>query len=195
MVQPALPGAASIATSSSATSPRLGRAAELALLLGAGALAVLLHEAFRWPLRLPGHHGLEWLAILMSARLLSARPGAALTVAMGAAATALLVGTGGAPGPRALIYLLQGAVLDALFLRLRGRGAWWMVALALGALVHAVSPLLKTLLQGPGVPVFGSLSQGLAYPLMTHAMFGAVGALAGALAVRSLRRAPDKPPT
>lgn len=189
MLHPNPPGAASIARSSSASSPARGLALELALLFAAGLAAALLHEAFRWPLKLPGHHGLEWLAVLMAARLLSQRPGAALAVACGAAVGAL--GFGAEPHAlRAGIYLLQGLVLDGLFLLLRGYGALLLAAPLLGAAVHALSPLLKSLL--PGSEAYGSLSQGLIYPLITHAGFGAVGALCGALAVRALqhRRAP-----
>lgn len=185
MLHPNPPGAASIARSSSASSPGRGLAVELALLAAAGLAVALLHEAFRWPLKLPGHHGLEWLAILMAARLLSQRPGAALAVACGAAFGA--IGFGVEPhGVRAGTYLLQGLVLDGLFLLLRDRGALLVAAPLLGAAVHALSPLLKNLL--PGGAASGSLGQGLAYPLATHAAFGAVGALCGALAVRALRR-------
>jgi hypothetical protein len=189
MAHPTLDGAASTARSSSATSPLV---VELALLAAAGLAAALLHEAFRWPLKLPGHHGLEWLAILMAARLLSQRPGAALAVAGGAALGALgLMGTE-PNAQRAGIYLVQGLVLDGLFLLLRGGVAPFLLAPLLGATVHALSPLVKNALLLPGAATLGSLSQGLAWPLATHAAFGAVGALCGALAVRALRR--TRPP-
>jgi len=194
MNRPVPLGAASPASSSSSSDAGRRFLVELALLLAAGLVVELLHQSLRWPIRLPGHHGLEWLAILMSARLLSDRPGAALAVASGASLGALGLLGGEVHGTRAGIYLLQGAALDGLFLLLRGRAAWWVLALGLGALVHALSPMVKSLLQGPGTSSFGALSQGLAYPLSTHAAFGAVGALAGALAVRAWQRA-RRPPT
>ncbi len=43
------------------------------LLSGAGIAAALLHAATRFPLHLPGHEGLEWMAILMLARPASPR--------------------------------------------------------------------------------------------------------------------------
>lgn len=139
-------------------------------------------------MRLPGHHGLEWLAILMAARLASQRPGAALAVALGAAATALASAGGGETGLRPLTYLVQGLVLDGLYLLLRGRvGGLWM-AIPLGALVHALSPLIKTLLASGGSHWLQSLTQGLGFPLMTHALFGAVGAATGALLVLGWRK-------
>lgn len=192
MKSPALPGAASPANSSSSSDPRAALARELLLLLAAGLLVELLHQSLRWPLKLPGHHGLEWFAILMGARLLSSLPGAALAVAIGASLGAMGLLGGEVHGVRAGIYLVQGLVVDGLFLLLRGRAAWWLLAPVLGGLAHAMSPLIKNLIQGPGLS-FGSLTQGLAWPLSTHAAFGAVGALAGALAVYAVQRS-RKPP-
>lgn len=157
------------------------------LLLAAGAVAALLHASFRWPLQMPGHHGLEWLAILTAARLLSQRPGAALAVALGAAGTTLAV-SGHENLLRPLIYLLQGAALDGLWLLLRGRAAALWLAVPMGALVHALSPMLKNLLAVAGGTVSGSLAQGLAWPLTTHALFGGIGALVAAAGVAALQR-------
>lgn len=183
-------GAASIETPSSGFRPErgLGLAAELPLLLGIGGAAALLHEAFRWPLHLPGHHGLEWLAILMAARLLSSRPWAAMAVAVGAALMAAAGHAGHDTLLRPLVYLLQGAVLDGLW-RVAGSGrmAPWRAAL-LGAGVHALSPLAMWLLAAAGGVQAGAVANGLAAPLASHAAYGAVGAAFGAAAALAWRR-------
>ena len=151
-------------------------------------LAAVLHEVFRWPLKMPGHHGLEWLATLMAARLLSARPTAALAVALGAAAATMAVAGGHEPGLRPVIYLIQGLALDGLWLLLRGGvPAWWLAAL-MGATVHALSPLFKLLLLAGGLAQGGVVSAGAAFPVVTHCAFGALGAAAGALAVQAWRQ-------
>lgn len=150
-----------------------------------------MHQAFRWPLHLPGHHGLEWLAFLMGARVLSNRPGAALAVATGAAVATVVGSLGHGPDAwlRPLIYLAQGALLDGLWTLLRGRASAAWLALPIGAAVHATSPLLKALLLWPGAAVPSVLVDGLGLPLASHAAYGAVGALVGALAAGAwLRR-------
>lgn len=159
------------------------------MLVGLGVVAAVLHVSFRWPLRLPGHHGLEWLALLMAARMVSQRPGAALAVAVGAAATALTAAGGHDAFLRPATYLLQGLVLDGLWLLLQGRLAAPLLAVVLGAVVHALAPMLKNLVAvaTDGGLAMSSLAQGLAFPLATHAAFGAVGAAAGALAVLAWR--------
>ena len=42
---------------------------EALLLTGLGAAAVVLHSVFRFPLQLPGHHGVEWMALIIGGRL------------------------------------------------------------------------------------------------------------------------------
>jgi hypothetical protein len=88
-------------------------ALELILLLGVGVLAVVLHQSFRIPLRMPGYHGMEWFALLILARLLSNRGAAGMVVGLGAALTACMYAGGlGLDGKSAqiLTYLLQGCV-------------------------------------------------------------------------------------
>lgn len=192
MNQPLYPGDASPGTWSSASRPRIDARVQLLLLLLAGAAAAILHESFRWPMRMPGHHGLEWFAILMFARVLSTRPWAAFAVACGAALTALTPLGGHEGSVRPLTYLVQGFTLDLLFLLiLRWRLPIGLAVLA-GALAHALSPLLKAGLALTGVGGFGSLSKGLAFPLMTHAGFGAVGAAVGLLLALAWQRARDR---
>lgn len=41
----------------------------LAFLVALGVLTIVLHETFHYPLKLPGHHGLEGMALLALGRL------------------------------------------------------------------------------------------------------------------------------
>jgi hypothetical protein len=49
-------------------SSRFSTLAEILLALGLGVLAVVLHAKLRIPLKMPGHHGLEFMALLIFAR-------------------------------------------------------------------------------------------------------------------------------
>lgn len=181
-----LPGGSSPANSSSAISQA---EASLQTQLTAGALAALLHESFRFGLKLPGDHGLEWFAILVLARLGSSLRGAATVVAGGAIAASMAIGSGHEPQlTRTLTSLLQGGAIDALYLALP---ALWRSVLAValaGALVHALAPLFKYALAVSVGTHFGSLVQGLGFPLLTHLLFGGCGALLGVLGYRAARR-------
>jgi hypothetical protein len=114
-------------------------------------------------------------------------------VGIGAAGT--LLALGGAVGidgrsVQMLTYLLQGMLLDALYAACLMLPLRWLWVAAIGAAVHAVAPLLKNALAGLGASTgFGSLANGIAYPLLTHALFGAAGALAGLALHAALQRA------
>lgn len=186
-------GSSTVNRSSAIDARPLSWPAQTALLLGAGALAAALHQSLRVPLHLPGHHGIEWLAILMLARLSSRTPAAGIWVGIGAAGT--LLALGGAVGidgrsVQMLTCLLQGALLDALYAACLMLPLRWLWVAAIGAAVHALAPLLKNALAGVGTSAdFGALANGIGYPLLTHALFGAAGALAGLAMHAALQRA------
>lgn len=156
------------------------RQQQILLLLGIGLIGAVLHASFRWPLQLPGHHGLEWMALLVLARSLSPCPRAASIAAIGAAATSLLPPLGFHNPLIAVDYLLSGLLLDVL----THQGARWrsqtLVLAVSAALAHASKPLLHWLLSTTLGWKFGSLIHGLGYPLFTHLLFGLSGGLVGA---------------
>lgn len=165
-----------------ADAPTLGthlRRRSTALLFAAGVAAALLHAATRFPLHLPGHQGLAWMAILMIARLASPYRWAASVAALGAAAAAPFLGFHDPLVPFA--YLLPGVVLDlAALLTARNLGAL-LVGAALG---YAAHPALDWLAlhafgahYGPAGPAFAA-----------HLLFGLAGALLGAGLWRAARR-------
>ena len=89
-----------------------------------GVMAGLLHVHLRYPLNISGHHGLEWMALLLFGRLLSTHRNAALTIAGGAAASYLaqsaLLPLAHEVKP-AFIFLLTGASADFLYRLTRDR--------------------------------------------------------------------------
>jgi hypothetical protein len=160
-----------------------GRALFLAS-LGVG--IVLLEQAFRWPLQLPGHHGLEAMALLVLGRLACTSPWSATLVGASAAVAAPFMGADhGVLMP--LFYLLPGMVLDLgyrLWPRLVERTLLFLPLLA--ALAFASKPVVRVLAnQLFGMP-FGSLRAGPVYPILTHLMFGFLGALAAMLLWRAM---------
>jgi len=146
---------------------------------------VLLEQAFRWPLQLPGHHGLEAMALLVMGRLACTSPWSATLVGASAAVAAPFMGADhGVLMP--LFYLLPGMVLDLgyrLWPRLVERTLLFLPLLA--ALAFASKPVVRVLAnQLFGMP-FGSLRAGPVYPILTHLMFGFLGALAAMLLWRA----------
>lgn len=166
----------------------------LALLFGAGVLIAFMHEIFHWPLKMPGHHGLEMMAITMFARCASGNRYAATTTSLGNVLVSsfftheMLI--------QQAILVLQGLFIDSVYPKLKQLQdsqmqsklklqIWVACTALLAGCAHAIKPLFKWLMQF-GVDFHaGSLVNGLAYPLMSHILFGTVGGLAGVLAWRS----------
>ncbi len=158
-----------------------GRALFLASL---GVLIVALERSFNWSLQLPGHHGLEAMALLVLARLSCTNPWSATLVGASAAVAAPLMGAShGVLMP--LFYVLPGLVLD-LGCRLSprfGRAVLFLPVLA--ALAYAAKPAIRVLANQLLGMQFGSLRAGPVYPIITHLLFGFLGALAAVLVWRA----------
>ena len=153
-------------------------AGRLAFLVFLGILSVVMHETVRLPLQLPGHHGLEAMALLVIARLSCTHPFSASITALSSAAAATAIGAGhGWVSP--FLIVLPGLVLDVGMLALK-RLSLTAVLVALpfvAAVAHATKPLLRLgLWQGWGMH-FGSFRHGAAWPIYTHLAFGFIGAL------------------
>jgi hypothetical protein len=159
----------------------------LMLLLGLGAGMVLLSEAFRFSLGLPGHHGLETMALLATARLSSNYRWAATIAAISAAVTASAVGAGHG-GLVPVLFLLPGLVVDLGVLLIPGwrRSLMWLPLFA--GIGHATKPVAKWLVMQDGTATLGSMAHGLPYPLITHLLFGFTGALVATVAWRRWHR-------
>lgn len=160
------------------------------LSLGVGIIA--LEQAFRWPLQMPGHHGIEAVALLMIGRLSCDTRWAATIVAAGATVAAPALGADHGP-LTPLFYLLPGAVLD-LGYRLRP-GAGRVVALYLplvGAVAWMAKPIMRVVANLAFGMQFGSLRSGPVYPILTHLLFGFVGALVALLLWRLTERVAER---
>ena len=151
------------------------------LLIGGGVTAVVLHRLFDISLGLPGHHGIEWMALLIIGRMSSRFRGAGTLTSVGASfASTLPFLQGGNPYAR-VFYLMPGLVVDFVFQYLpRYANQLWFLML-LGGLAHVTKPLGQlTVNLLTGFP-FGSFRFGILYPFTGHLLFGMIGGLLGAL--------------
>lgn len=159
----------------------LGRGAFLASL---GVAIVALEHAFRWSLQLPGHHGLEAMALLALGRLSCTSPVSATLVGSSAALAAPLMGADhGMLMP--LFYVLPGVVLDVgfrLWPRLATRATLLLPVLA--ALAWVSKPVVRVSANQLFGMHFGSLRAGPLYPVITHLLFGFLGGLAAVIVWR-----------
>ena len=161
---------------------------EALLLVGLGAAVVAIHAAFRWDLKLPGYHGVEWMALLIIGRATSRYRWAGTISSIGAGGLALLPVWGFGDPFAWLIYFLPGPAMDVLYmLGLRWQNNIWFLSLV-GGLALATKPLARVGISLVTGWPYGSLFYGVAYPLATHILFGLMGAFLGGGLVFVLRR-------
>ncbi len=161
---------------------------EALLLLGSGALAVVLHRSLDYALGLPGHHGIEWMALLIIGRGFSRFRGAGSIASIGASFATFVPGLRGGDPFIWIFYLLPGPVMDAAFYYLpRYANKIWFLVL-LGGLAHVTKPLARLVLAVILGWAFGSFRNGVFYPVMSHFLFGMIGGLLGALIVLGVRK-------
>ena len=159
---------------------------QLLLVFSAGILTVWFHEVLRWPLSLPGRHGLELMAILMFVRLSSKLSFAASLAAVGGMSASLLLHDSGAVA--AIILLFQGIAIDLGYLVLKRQRLILILMVLVTACAHMLKPLIKFVFQ-TGLNIYSdSLNHGLVFPMISHFSFGLIGGLVGFIAWWAMRK-------
>jgi hypothetical protein len=150
-----------------------------------GVMAMLLHENFRIGLDMPGRQGLSLMAILVFVRCASPYYYGATLAGAGGLVAALIWRDNPSA---AMIVLSQGVLIDILYRQLIiANLTLWLIPVLMG-LVHMIKPLIKlSLILTAGIET-DSFRHGLAYPFITHFIFGSVGGLIGFMAWRSLKK-------
>jgi hypothetical protein len=150
---------------------------KIGLLLLLGFFAVALRERVNVPLKIPGHHGFEFMLLFMAGKTLSRQRYAMSISSIGASASAFLPFFHFGNVFMPFTFLLPGIIAD-LILNKTGKSNYLFAALA-GGLAYASIPLFRQfVMTATGIP-FVSLLSGLLYPLALHFTFGAIGSLAG----------------
>jgi hypothetical protein len=157
-------------------------------LVSLGVAIVLLEQASRWSLQLPGHHGLEAMALLVLGRLSCTNAWAATIVGGSAAVAAPFAGADhGSLMP--LFYVVPGAVLDLGYRLWPGLAERMLLFLPLlAAIAFTTKPVVRVLANQFFGMQFGSLRHGPVYPILTHLLFGFLGALAAVILWRYTER-------
>ncbi len=162
---------------------------ELVLLAMLSSLVVVSNVALRFPIRMPGHSGMVWMALLVIARAVVPKAGAATVAAAfsGVAAAVLGVGDKG-PLDTLLSYAAAGVGVDVMIALVRPVESA-VACMAAGAVGNLAKLAVKVLLElWIGIPT-GFVLIGRLFPAFTHTVFGLVGGYLGFLVVKALRRA------
>jgi len=160
---------------------------DLVLIALLAAMLVTAKVLVRVPIRVPGHSGALWVAMLIVGAGWLRRPGAASLIGLiaGVLATFTL------PGSQGLLvwvkYAAAGVGTDVAVLLV---GESRLRSLAIGGVVGAFANLSKLIAQTAvsvllGVPVAVAVA-GLALSALSHVVFGAIGGVAGSFVLQRL---------
>ena len=155
-------------------------ALEMFLLMMAGAFAVFLHYKLRIPLNIPGHHGLEFMAIFVLIRLGSNIRYATSIASLGVGIFLLLPGMGASNPLHSFGYLLPGLILDSLYMLGSKRFQMFLLIVFIAGFAYMSIPLSRffvTLITGYPNPAF--IKFGTAYTILSFFFFGMFGGLLG----------------
>ena len=153
---------------------------EILLLMMAGALAAYMHFSLRIPLNMPGHHGLEFMAIFVLVRLSSNLRYAATASVLGVGILLLMPGIGASSPLHSLSYLLPGLMLDIFYqLNKKQMQLLFFTALIAG-LSYMTIPLSRWFIHiFTGYPYMSFIKFGTAYTLLSFFLFGMLGGMLG----------------
>jgi hypothetical protein len=163
---------------------------DLLILVFAADLVVLGKGLLRIPLHVPGHSGLVIVCLFVLARGVVDKNGAGTIMGLVAGFLATVFGYGHDGLLEWTKYASMGLALDVSAFLVGGHLTSLGVGLVVGALAN-IAKLASIILVGVilGVPLT-FLALGLGVAATTHAVFGALGGLLGAVLLRQLRRIP-----
>jgi len=143
-------------------------------------LAITLHSKLRVPMHLPGKQGILFVALVVAGRGLSPMRFAGSITCTGSALLLLTPVLGFHYPFMAITYVMLGGVMDLLyFIAKRFSEKPWILALASG-IAWMFIPFFRLIMSIFVTVPMNHFSSGIAYPFLTHLIFGFTGALIGA---------------
>jgi len=153
---------------------------EVILLLLAGVLAIVLHARLRMPINVPGHHGIEFMTVIIAARLASKIKWASSISALGIGIFILFPVLGFKDPMMGFNYILPLFLVDIAYnLNKSEKYRNLIIALAAG-FGYMLIPASRVLLSlTTGFPYSTFIKHGFVTPLFTFFFFGLMGGLLG----------------
>ncbi len=153
-------------------------ALEVFLLTLLGVFAIVLRAKLRIPLQMPGHHGLEVMALLLIGRSVSKMSFASSISTLGAALLILFPFMGFKDPFLPVIYILMGAVIDFSYKYFKSAKPQLFFMTLIGGISYSMIPLSRIAIHfTTGYAYPSLLKSGYALSVVSHFVFGALGAL------------------
>lgn len=155
------------------------------MLITAGIFLAVVRAHLRLPLNIPGRHGIEVMAILMTARMLTTQK-FATTITMLAASTMMFLPFLGFKDPTIpAVYIFIGFIMDFIWNRFSMSSKNLFFISIFGGFIYMLIPIFRIGIHLTHIyPVTSFVKHGFVTPIFTHFLFGALGAFISALIIR-----------
>lgn len=154
-----------------------------------GAFAIFLHVRLKTPLQMPGHHGLEFMSILLLLKLSSNYKWTTSIASLGMGIFLLFPVISFQDPLMGFNYMLPGFILDVLFIFYKiDKKQIFRIALFAGFAYISV-PISKLAFSFfTKIPINTFLKNGLVYPFISFFMFGFLGGLLGLILEKPIQK-------
>ncbi len=162
---------------------------EIAILLIIGAFAIFLRANLRIPINMPGHHGLEVMALFLLGRQFT-KINMASTISSVAASIFILFPVMGFKDPfLPAIYLVMGIGIDVLYRFYQKVNGGLLLYAVLGGIAYMLIPLSRLVIHfTTGHPYQLFIKSGYVLPVISHFVFGAAGAILAFVLYKASRK-------
>ncbi|MBN2776669.1 MAG: hypothetical protein JXR36_03455 [Bacteroidales bacterium] len=162
---------------------------EVLLLSALGGFAIILRAKLRIPINIPGHHGVEVMALLIAGRSFSKMKLASSISTLVAALIIFFPFMGFKDPFMPLIYVFLGLSMDFLYNSFQKWQKNIVFLSLLGGLTYMIIPLSRIIISlTTGFQYSSLFKHGFVIPLFTHFAFGMLGALIGSSIMQTLKK-------
>jgi len=162
------------------TNKTLANVLEIILLLLAGVMAIVLHARLRTPINISGHHGIEFMAIIIAARLSSKMKWASSISALGIGIFILFPVLGFKNPMMGFNYMLPLFLVDIAYNFIKSEKHRNLVIALAAGFGYMLVPLSRiALMLSTGYPYSTVLRHGFVTPVLAFFFFGLLGGLLG----------------
>jgi hypothetical protein len=153
---------------------------EYGILFGIGIIAIVLHARLRTPLNIPGHHGLEFMALLMAGRAASRIPWASSVSSLGIGLMLLFPVFGFKDPFMGIHYMLPGIFIDLTYPMIRRSKFQILLLVLFSGMAYTLIPLSRLVVHlATGYPYGAFIKHGFVLPFAGFFTFGLAGGFAG----------------
>jgi len=154
---------------------------EYLVLFGIGVIAILLHARLRTPLNIPGHHGLEFMALMMAGRVASRIKWASSISSLGIGLILLFPVFGFKDPFMGINYMFPGLFIDLFYNLTKNYSRQLLILALISGIAYLTIPLSRLCIHFiTGYPYTSFLKHGYAIPVFGYLVFGMAGGFTGA---------------